>query len=199
MIEREGFDMNKVSEPVIYGLFCLCHPQAGIKYVGRTLNGAHNRFRQHAYMANKSNTFLYSWMRKHGVDNIAYSVIEVCLAEELAEREYFWITELGTLGPGGKNQIRGEYEPKGFNRFTRKAPAVPSRLGAKNTDLHRLASGLAHRGEKNWNAVLNEATVRKIKIAFMQGATSSEVAKEFGISYANSRAIKIGRSWAWVK
>ena len=37
------------------------------------------------------NTNLYQAMRKYGIENFSFEVIEECLPEELNEREIYWI------------------------------------------------------------------------------------------------------------
>lgn len=95
---------------VIYGL----HRGDGvIRYVGLTTLTAPHRLSQHRIVANAGlRRPLYYWMRKHGPETIETVVLEtVDDAEQLDEREIYWINELGTF-------IGLKTERNGFNCTT---------------------------------------------------------------------------------
>lgn len=53
---------------VIYGLSCLCHPEAGVRYVGLTSQGLTRRLSQHRRDAAKPTANrMHLWMREHEV------------------------------------------------------------------------------------------------------------------------------------
>lgn len=65
-------------------------------YIGKTKN-PEQRFYRHKYNAinNKSQAYIYRAMRKYGVENFEFTVLErVQFSEFLNEREIFWISEL---------------------------------------------------------------------------------------------------------
>jgi DNA-binding transcriptional regulator YiaG len=67
--------MNK--ETRVYGLACTCHPEAGFRYIGKTVQPGRRRLRAH--IQNAANGFsqpVYRWIRKHG----AASIVSVTLS-----------------------------------------------------------------------------------------------------------------------
>lgn len=50
---------------------------------------------------------LYRAIRKYGIENFEFSVIENCLENELDEKERYWIAHYKSFGPEGYNQTPG--------------------------------------------------------------------------------------------
>lgn len=50
---------------------------------------------------------LYRAMRKYGINNFEFSIIEECSEEDLDERECYWIKQYDSFGPKGYNQTPG--------------------------------------------------------------------------------------------
>lgn len=102
-----------MDQNVIYGLYCLCHPTQ-IRYVGQTSRGAYERLLGHTSMVShrekKGLRLSHSqrWIKKHGPENIAIAVLEVCAtSDELDAAENRWIEsleDLTNLRPGGDSQ-----------------------------------------------------------------------------------------------
>ena len=44
---------------------------------------------QHIYSSKTENTALYQSMRKYGIENFVFSILEECLENELDEKEQF--------------------------------------------------------------------------------------------------------------
>jgi len=65
----------------------------GKMYVGKTTKSAEERFRRHIINHKTGKTYLYSAMRKHGVENFVVSVLEEDV-EVIDDRERFWIAKL---------------------------------------------------------------------------------------------------------
>ena len=84
----------------IYGLRCTCHPEDGVRYVGRTANTAVARLRGHKSWAARGGTLpVHAWIRKHGADNIYFEILAVAQShEELARLELEWIERLHMSG-----------------------------------------------------------------------------------------------------
>lgn len=85
---------------VIYGLRCTCHPEKGVRYVGRTIQGAAKRFYGHRASAKSGDILpVYKWMRKHGVENVYYEILAVAgFVEDLPNLECKWIEKLSPTG-----------------------------------------------------------------------------------------------------
>lgn len=140
--------MSNLPEACVYGLFCLCHPGEGIRYVGMTEKTPETRFRAHLASTGK-NRPVYSWIKSHGPDNIGYSVLEVCTAAEVFEREQFWISELGTRYPLGKNMTDGGDGIRGFV-FTaeHRQKMSDAHIGHRASDETRAKMSAARSGAK---------------------------------------------------
>lgn len=77
-------------------------------YVGQALN-LYTRTEQHAKAGKRDSVALHAAIQKHGPQAFVIAIIEVCTADELDDRERFWIKELNTyldkqdynLTPGG--------------------------------------------------------------------------------------------------
>lgn len=55
---------------IVYGLKCVCHPERGIRYVGRTVNLS-ARIYKHLSMAKKPSRLpVYKWWQSHGLGNV---------------------------------------------------------------------------------------------------------------------------------
>ena len=52
-------------------------------------------------------SYLYSAMKKYGLEHFTFEVIEICNLSEINEREKFWISKLKTLVPNGYNILSG--------------------------------------------------------------------------------------------
>lgn len=120
----------KASAPknVIYGLYCHCHPEAGIRYVGQTSEGAMARLYGHTSMTKyriehgMSLVHSQNWIQKHGYANIAIRVLEVCAdAAALNEAEPKWIAEFHNLTnvQSGGFAARGHKRPAAANEKMR--------------------------------------------------------------------------------
>lgn len=65
-------------------------------YIGKTIN-LEDRWYKHKYLAMKGiNRHLYSAMRKYGIDNFSFEVIEQCDDNILNDREKYWIDTLAS-------------------------------------------------------------------------------------------------------
>lgn len=86
---------------IICGIYKITSP-TGKVYVGQSVH-IHARIRQHKKMYNKDCPALYRSMKKHGVDEHIFEIIEQCQITELNDRERFWQTKYGVLGKNGLN------------------------------------------------------------------------------------------------
>lgn len=57
--------------------------------------------------------------------------------------------------------------------------------------------GTIARGEKNGNAVMSEATAKKVK-SMIGTMVQREIAERLGITRSSVRDIKIGKTWGWL-
>lgn len=68
-------------------------------YIGQSINIA-SRWRRHRTDANIKDTPLYQDIRKYGLNNFSFEVIEECTKEQLDERERFWIDKYDSYNNG---------------------------------------------------------------------------------------------------
>lgn len=88
------------------GIYLIQNKINGHCYVGQSMDIA-RRWRSHRNaMENKEVTPLYCAMRKYGVENFEFSILEECLVEELDEKEIFYINKYNAYA-NGYNQTRG--------------------------------------------------------------------------------------------
>jgi len=81
----------------------------GKQYIGQTVN-YERRVIDHKYYSKKEIKYrsaIYDAMKKYGVDNFEFTIIETCDAEELDVKEQEWIAKLNTLVPNGYNILNG--------------------------------------------------------------------------------------------
>lgn len=83
---------------VIYALTCLCHPEAGIRYVGLTSQGLTYRLRQHRNDSRKSTSVnrMHAWMREHDVEGAVLEVLDD--RSKLRPAEIRWMARLRGQG-----------------------------------------------------------------------------------------------------
>lgn len=79
----------------------------GQLYVGKTHRTINERFSDHKRNSKKGTTYLYSAMRKYGIENFVISLLEECDESVSSDREIFWISELNCLAPKGYNMSEG--------------------------------------------------------------------------------------------
>lgn len=99
------------------GIYCITNKITGEQYVGQSINieeRKHQHFYNYQCDSKESNKVLYKAMRKYGVNNFIFSILEECLPEELNNKETFWIDNLDTyyhgynMNRGGDNFSIGE-------------------------------------------------------------------------------------------
>ena len=95
------------------GIYCITNLVNGKKYIGQSRN-IENRWREHRlkpFQPNyKDGKILYQAIRKYGLDNFKFEVLEKCKIEELDEREIYWIAFYQTFPPDlgkGYNETKG--------------------------------------------------------------------------------------------
>jgi len=95
---------------LIYGLSCTCHPERGVRYVGKTTQGTKARLAEHVKRAKNPHYPVNHWIAKHGAENIVMAVLEYVEADGLDAAEERWVAELRTFRgwkEGGLNASLG--------------------------------------------------------------------------------------------
>lgn len=91
-------------------------------YIGQSVN-IHKRFSAHKSTAFNPNSKgyefpLYKAIRKYGIENFKFEVLEECSEAELDEREIFYISKYNTYGKGGYNQDNGGNQASHYNKLS---------------------------------------------------------------------------------
>lgn len=78
-------------------------------YIGQSSN-IYERWTNHKWVANKGkdNTTLYQALRKYGIENFSFEIIEECSLEELNEKEIYWISYYDSYNNGYNESPGGE-------------------------------------------------------------------------------------------
>jgi len=88
-------------------IYCIENTINNKKYIGKTVGSIEARFKKHKYLSKSDSSYLYSAMRKYGIDIFKISVIEEVEDQYLNIREIFWISEMNTFVPLGYNLTIG--------------------------------------------------------------------------------------------
>lgn len=88
----------------ITGIYQLKNKINGYSYIGQSIN-IYKRWREHrsaAFNQNSSdyNMIIYQAIRKHGLENFDFIILEECPAEQLNEREVYWIAYFNSYKNG---------------------------------------------------------------------------------------------------
>lgn len=78
-------------------------------YIGQTINKVSYRFKTHIYYAIRGKDYVIGKaMRKYGIENFFYEIIEKCPMKELNTKEIFWIAYYNSTNPKfGYNMSKG--------------------------------------------------------------------------------------------
>lgn len=69
-------------------------------YIGQTINKVSYRFKTHVYYAVRGKDYVIGKaIRKYGVSNFFYEILEECPMENLNEREIYWISKYNSTNP----------------------------------------------------------------------------------------------------
>ena len=82
---------------------------SGKSYVGQTQDSFHRRRLAHENLAlkPKPSYYFHKALKKHGPENFEWVILEECPAENLDNREQFYIAQLDTFAPKGYNLTKG--------------------------------------------------------------------------------------------
>lgn len=117
---------------VIYCFHCV---STGKKYIGKTINEK-RRLLQHEYnwkYSYKGKSKFYSAIKKYGIENFIYGIIEECEKNELNKKEKYYINLYNTFENGLNMTYGGESGGNKHSEETKKKMSK-SRKGKKQTD-----------------------------------------------------------------
>jgi hypothetical protein len=140
-----------VKDPIVYGLYLKTEPQE-LRYIGKTINGAHWRWVRHVGSARRGQRQpVYDWMRQHGPDAIGIRVLCRAAVADLSAAEVWTIAEARESGHRLLNCTDGGDGASVGRRLTEEHRRAISagRRGIKFSPEHRanLATALRKRYE----------------------------------------------------
>ena len=96
-----------MSKGIIYCAHCIISSK---KYIGQTINDLNVRKNKHktASLKYKKRNKFYSAIKKYGIDNFIWGIIEEVNVKELDEREKYWIEHFSTFKSGYNSTLGGE-------------------------------------------------------------------------------------------
>lgn len=165
----------------------------GKMYIGQTKRNLNQRIREHLRIAKLENEVGYNYpfyraIRKYGVDNLQWDVIDIASTqEELNSKEMYWIQFFNTYiynkNNNGYNQTIGGESANGL---------IHSEETKKRISYSEL-------GENNTNAKLSKEDVLKIVELSKQNKFSQvELSKQFNTSEGTISRILSGLRWSSV-
>lgn len=120
----------------------------GKSYIGQTIN---EEFRKQDHIKGKYNSVIHKAIKKYGLKNFDYEVLEQIEESKLSEREIYWIEYFDTYN-NGYNLTKGGEGTRGF-RY-------------KLTDEQKKKISESHKGLIPWNkgkhGIYSEETLKKI-------------------------------------
>lgn len=194
------------SKNVIYGLYCVCDNckdrRERVRYVGQTSRGIRDRFSKHRWSALHGATWPVSrWMRKHGVDNIRYRILEdVGSSELLDEAEQRWIEEFDTLNheAGGLNLWPGGASQRGYKHPQNARSRVKGPKHSEQTKRKLSEASKRNRGERGSNSKITNEVAAEVKRRLWSGETIEQVYTGMGLSIGIVSMISNGKTWTEV-
>jgi group I intron endonuclease len=166
-------------------------------YVGQT-NKPKYRWWKHKdhVLKNNRDQVIYSAMKKYGIDNFTFTVIEEWeTLDDANEAETFWIELLQTR----KKEFGYNIAFGGGNRtmpihIRKKISATLTGKPNSSTTKFKLGHNI-NKGDKAFGSILNDDKVREIKILLQTDMYQKDIAKLFGVSNATICMIANGKTW----
>lgn len=91
-------------------IYCITNLLDGKRYIGQTIQKPYVRWKEHQRSAIRGTDLaVHRAIRKYGADQFAFSVLLTCSASILDGLEALFISDCGTLSPGGYNLTAGGY------------------------------------------------------------------------------------------
>jgi len=108
---------NKVGKMIIYKV---TNKINGKFYIGQTMRNLKKRIADHI-RKNNDGSYFHNALKKYGIDNFEWSIIEECDSkEELDEMEFHYIKQYDTYNNGYNLTLGGEYNPMSYKIYRKK-------------------------------------------------------------------------------
>lgn len=140
-------------------------------YIGKAKNGAEDRWKDHIGYDLQNNQYIHRAMRKYGVENFQYKILESNIFEErLNEREKYWIAYYQSQVPNGYNETSGgdggtgEGLVKWRKENSELASAISRKTIQKALEWRENNPDKTKEINKKWRAAGQEATRKKVQM-----------------------------------
>lgn len=147
------------------GIYCITNLINDKKYIGQSLN-IQNRWREHKLKPFRNcwdkDKLLYKAIRKYGLENFNFEILEECKIEELDEKEKYWIKYYQTYPPeAGKGYNENEGGCTGYRKLKDKEikeiisllkdTNISQQEIAKKFNVHFQTINYINNGRYNWH------------------------------------------------
>lgn len=172
----------------IYGLSCTCHPEKGIRYVGRTIGTVKRRLQAHLSRAKSAGRLpVERWIMKHGRANVKIDQLDFAASwDHLNALEIAWIALCRSLGFADLNILGGGQGSLVKLGMTQRPPTQGEILRSMQS---RIASGVCK---------ITPTLVPEIRRLFLSGVRIIDMANTFGVEQTAIRRLVNGETWARV-
>lgn len=96
---------------IVSGIYKITNKINNKIYIGQSQN-IFSRWAEHRYEAKTNMKPLYKAMRKYGIENFIFEIIEECEIEKLNDREVYWIKYYDSYNKGYNLTPGGDYSSK---------------------------------------------------------------------------------------
>lgn len=166
---------NAENLPHESGIYKITNLINGHSYIGQSKDIYTRYHRHHKYEYKNEqvkNFHLYQAFKKYGLDNFKIEVLELCLQEELNEREKYWIKYYDTYKNGYNMTEGGQALSK--NIFSEETEEKRRETREKNKSL---------KSENHPRAKLTNDEVWLIRERYKNGESSKEIWEDYKILY----------------
>lgn len=104
------------------GIYMITNIKNNKKYIGQSIN-IEKRVKEHFWKASKPkekcyNSIFHKAIRKYSKESFSVQILEECLAEELDEKERYYIKKYNTQQPNGYNILSGGQRYKSSHKHS---------------------------------------------------------------------------------
>jgi group I intron endonuclease len=146
----------------VAGVYCAIHRDSGMCYVGSSVNIRQRIFAHKSEAKRGGKMLFHRALREFGEGAFYFEILEVCPADQLLQREEFYITLLNSASLDGFNTLRKASAP---NYGRSPSEATRARLSAAGTGKKRSAEFCAHASAIRKGVRLSEEHRAKISLA----------------------------------
>lgn len=169
--------VSKMAKEIICGIYCIENIVNHKKYIGQSIN-IYKRWREHRYRLNKGihiNKHLQLAWNKYGSNSFTFSIVEICLSNELDNKEIYWISEYNTLDNlYGYNSVDGGNNSSKFRSYS-------------DEEIHEFTS-----------KKLSPSDVLGIIERFQSGDYDANIAKDYNVDITEIGLIRSHRIWKYL-